>query len=95
LAQVAYHTVGTTISGGENIFGFFTNKDAATSEDLTIVRDIGTSILGGGSASSMAFPTTPNGLYPDGLDVITICATAIQSATNTLNARISWTESQA
>ena len=92
LAQIAYHTATSTISGGESIYGFFTSKDSATSQDLNLVRDIGTSILGGGTASACS--TTPANLYPDGPDVITICATAIGSATNTINARLSWTEAQ-
>lgn len=93
LAQVAYHANTATITGGESIYGFFTSKDSATSQDLNQVRDIGNSILGGGT--SLTCPTTPANMYPDGPDIITICATAITSATNTLNARISWTEAQA
>jgi hypothetical protein len=93
LAQIAFHTGTTTISGGESIYGFFSNKDSATSQDLNQVRDIGNSILGGGI--SLSSPTTNNGMYPDGPDIITICATAIGGSTNTINARISWTEAQA
>ena len=93
LAQIAYHTATTTIAGGESIYGFFTNKDAATSQDLNQVRDIGNSILGGGT--TLTCPTTPANVYPDGPDIITVCATAITGSTNTINARISWTEAQA
>jgi hypothetical protein len=92
LAQVAYHAANTTISGGESIYGFFTTNAGATSQDLNQVRDIGNSILGG--ATSLNVPTTPAGLYPDGPDVITVCATALGS-TNSINARLSWTEAQA
>ena len=93
LAQIAFHTTTTTISGGESIYGFFTNKDSATSQDLNQVRDIGNSILGGGT--TLTASATNNNMYPDGPDVITICATAIGGSTNTINARLSWTEAQA
>lgn len=94
LAQVVYHTSGQTISGGEAIFGFFTSNSGAVTQDLSIVRDIGNSILGGGT-SNIA-PTTALNLYPDGPDIITVCCTNITSSTtNTINSRLSWTEAQA
>jgi len=92
LAQVAYHAANTAITGGESIYGFFTSNAGATSQDLNQVRDIGNSILGG--ATSLNVPTTPAGLYPDGPDVITVTAVAL-GGTNTINARLSWTEAQA
>ena len=94
LAQVAYHTTGTTISGGENVFAFYTNTPGVTAQDLTAVRDIGNSILGGGTTNTC--PTNASNLYPDGPDILTICATNITTTTtNSINARISWTEAQA
>jgi hypothetical protein len=94
LAQVAYHTGGQTITGGEAIFGFFTSNSGAVTQDLAIVRDIGTSVLGGGT--SLNVPTTVANLYPDGPDVLTVCCTNItNSSTNTINSRLSWTEAQA
>ena len=94
LAQVAYHTSGQTVSGGEQIFAFFTTTPGVTGQDLSAVRDIGNSILGGGTTT--AAPTTANNLYPDGPDIITICATNVTAVTtNSINARISWTEAQA
>jgi hypothetical protein len=95
LAQVCLHGAGTTISGGETIFSFFVSSGGSvTSQDLSIVRDLGNSILGGGS--SLTVPTTVNGVYPDGPDVVTICATNVTAVTtNSINARISWTEAQA
>ena len=94
LAQVAYHGSGATISGGEDIFGFYTNTPGVTAQDLQAVRDIGNSILGGGTNNTC--PTNATNLYPDGPDIITICATNITTiATNSINARISWTEAQA
>lgn len=92
LAQIAYHAVNATIVGGENIYGFFTNVTAATSQDLNLVRDIGTSILSGGT--SLTVPTTSANLYPDGPDQITICATPLVNSSS-IYARISWTEAQA
>ena len=95
LAQVALHPTNSAISGGENIYGFFTNNNAATSQDLNQVRDIGNSILGGGNTSSV-FSSTGTNIYPDGPDIITICATNVTPfATNAINTRISWTEAQA
>lgn len=95
LAQVAYHTVGTTVTGGETIFSFFVSSNGSvTTQDLNVVRDLGNSILGGGT--SLTVPTTVNGVYPDGPDIVTICATNVTAvATNSINARISWTEAQA
>jgi hypothetical protein len=94
LAQVAYHTGGQTIAGGEAIFGFFTSNSGAVTQDLSIVRDIGTSVLGGGT--SLNVPTTTANLYPDGPDVLTVCCTNITNQTsNTINSRLSWTEAQA
>jgi hypothetical protein len=94
LAQVAFHTSGQTCIGGESIFGFFTSNSGALAADLSQVRDIGNSILGGGIVNTC--PNTVANLYPDGPDVITVCATNITAtATNTINSRLSWTEAQA
>jgi hypothetical protein len=92
LAQIAYHTANVAVTGGESIYSFFTNVGAASTQDLSIVRDIGASILSGGG--SLTVPTTPAGVYPDGPDVLIIAATAF-GGTNSMNARISWTEAQA
>ena len=94
LAQVAFHTSGQTITGGEAVFGFFTTTPGVTSQDLSQVRDLGNSILGGGT--TLAVPTSFQNLYPDGPDVITVCATNVTAiTTNSINARINWTEAQA
>ena len=94
LAQVIYHTGGQTIAGGESIFGFFTSNTGALTQDLSIVRDIGNSILGGGN--TLAASSTPLNVFPDGPDIITICCTNITStATNSIHSRLSWTEAQA
>ena len=94
LSQVAFHTAGQTIIGGEDIFAFFTTTPGVTGYDLELIRDLGNSILGGGN--SLNVPTTNQNVYPDGPDMITVCATNVTAvATNSLNARISWTEAQA
>ena len=94
LSQVAFHTSGQTITGGEDIFAFFTTTPGVTAYPLELIRDLGNSILGGGN--SLNVPTSNMNVYPDGPDMITICATNITAvATNSINARISWTEAQA
>jgi hypothetical protein len=99
LSQYCVHAASTLIAGGESIFSFFTTTTGITQQDLSLVRDIGTSILGGGT--SLTVPTyvtgstNANGRYPDGPDIVTICCTAVSSATNSINSRVSWTEAQA
>jgi hypothetical protein len=96
LAQVAYHGAGATIQGGENVFGFYTNTPGVSAQDLSTVRDIGNSILGGGTTNTCPTLASALNLYPDGPDILTICATNITAVTtNSVNARISWTEAQA
>ena len=100
LAQIAFHSTGATgagntISGGENIYGFYTNTGQATSQDINQVRDLGNSIVGGGLTNNVPVGATGSyGFYPDGPDIVTICATPV-GATGSVNARISWTEAQA
>ena len=94
LAQVAFHSASTTISGGETMFSFFVSSNSVSTQDLTKVRDIGNSILGGGTTNTC--PTNATNLYPDGPDIITLCATNVTAVTtNSINARISWLEAQA
>jgi hypothetical protein len=83
----------STVYGGETIYGFFAASNNVTTQDLAKVRDLGTSILSGGT--SLIVPNTVNNLYPDGPDVVTLVATNIGAATNTINARLAWTEAQA
>ena len=94
LAQVAIHAAADTIVAGtgEQIFGFFTNSAGVTTQDLSTVRDLGNSILGGGT--TLSIPTTRLNRYPDGPDIVTLCAQPL-AATNSINARITWTEAQA
>jgi hypothetical protein len=92
LAQVCLHTGATTVTGGETVYSFFVTSGVNVKE-LTLVRDLGNCILGGGN--SLTVPTTVNNLYPDGPDIITVTATNVGAAATTINARISWTEAQA
>ena len=95
LAQVATHsaTGATTITGGESILSFFVYTPSVVQQDLTLVRDLGNSILGGGTSTTV--PTTASNLYPDGPDVVTVKVTSLTAATSAIAARISWTEAQA
>ena len=98
LSQISQHTPGTTISGGETIYAFYTTNGGGsnfdvTTADLGLVRDLGNSIIGGASVNTC--PTTANNLYPDGPDVVTIVARNIGVTTSNISARISWTEAQA
>jgi len=94
LAQYINHTAVTTVSGGETIYGFYLDTAGGanyttTQQELSLVRDLGSSILGGGqSAANTAF-------YPDGPDVVTIVAQNIGTTTASCAARLSWTEAQA
>jgi hypothetical protein len=84
LAQVAYHPLGTQISGGETIFSFYTDQgggfknNAVTTFDLTQVRDLGNSINGGGLSNTISL-ATKQGIYPDGPDIVTIVCSNISS----------------
>ena len=96
LAQIADHTGNCSINGGENIFGFYAVNAAGSTNfsiiqgDLTKLRDLGNSILGGGITN---VPNT--NVYPDGPDVVTIAAQNIGTTVANISARISWTEAQA
>jgi len=92
LTQVCLHTGTTTVTGGESIYSFLVGS-GTVGKELTLVRDLGNSILGGGN--SLTAPTTTNNIYPDGPDLITITARNVGVAATTVSARISWTEAQA
>jgi hypothetical protein len=88
LAQVAdYGATTTTITGGDITGGFFVNT--TTSIDLSNVRDLGNSVLGGGTT------TTNTQIYPDGPDTLHIMVRNLSAVTATVYARLSWTEAQA
>jgi hypothetical protein len=96
LAQYINHTPGTTVSGGEVIYGFYLNTTGVatqfntTQQDLNLVRDLGTSILSGGNSN-----LSNVNIYPDGPDMITVVATNIGPVVANINCRMSWTEAQA
>jgi hypothetical protein len=94
LAQFISHTAATTVSGGEAIYAFYLNTAGGTnytttSVELDLVRDLGTSILSGGTANAAV------AIYPDGPDVLTIVARNIDTAPRGIQARYSWNEAQA
>ena len=88
LAQIADHGTGSvTIAGGEVSAGLFvTGTDRL---DLSGVRDLGNSILGGGTT------TANTQIYPDGPDIMTIVVTNLGASSVNVLGRISWTEAQA
>jgi hypothetical protein len=95
LAQVCYHAAGTSISGGESIASLYTNtaggaQYTVTTVDLAKARDLGNSILGGGTTLN-----ANSGYFPDGPDMLTLVARNIDSAGKNIIARVSWTEAQA
>jgi hypothetical protein len=89
LSQIASYAGGSTIiSGGEVIAGFFVGS-GANSIDLSQVRDLGNSILGGGGT------TSNTQIYPDGPDTLTIVVQNLSAASANVFGRLSWTEAQA
>ena len=89
LAQIADYAGGsTTVSGGEVTAGFWVSGTGSI--DISNVRDLGNSVLGGGGANSNTQ------IYPDGPDVLTIVATNYTpSIPVSLQGRLGWTEAQA
>ena len=93
LAQIAVNgATGTTatITGGESLAAAYVPIGINTL-DLSNVRDLGNSILGGGVNNTV--PITQAGLYPDGPDILYVVATTTGSST--IQARLSWKEAQA
>jgi len=93
LTQVCFHGAARTITGGEIVGGFYVNSGGATfgtsTYDLSKIRDLSNSILGGGAA------TVNTQFYPDGPDVLTIMVQALTTGTSNVFGRLSWTEAQA
>ena len=88
LAQVASYAGGSTsVAGGEVAGGFFVQGTDRL--DLSTVRDLGNSILGGGG------PNSNTQIYPDGPDTMTILVRNLGAASATVFARLGWTEAQA
>ena len=90
LAQIADYAgiTTTTVTGGEVTAGFFVGS-GANSIDLSQVRDLGNSIIGGGGT------TANTQIYPDGPDTLTIVVTNLTATNCNVFGRLSWTEAQA
>ena len=96
LAQYINHSAATRVEGGEVIYGFYLNTTGiaaqfnTTQQDLNLVRDLGTSILSGGSSTLSNVD-----IYPNGPDMVTVVAQNIGPINANINCRMSWTEAQA
>jgi hypothetical protein len=88
LAQIADYAGGTTtITGGEVTGGFL--SQGTDRQDLTLLRDLGNSIMGGGTTLAN------QQIFPNGPDVLTFLVTNLSGASITVAGRISWKEAQA
>ena len=92
LAQVALHANTNTMSSGEPIFTFIAPAGGVSSQDLSKLRDLGNSILGGGN--TLNYPTTDINKYPDGPDIMTVAVVPL-AANAAVTARMNWSEAQA
>lgn len=92
LTQYASHANNSIVTGGETIYTFFAPAGGVNSQDLNTIRDLGTSVLGGGTNSLVS--NVPQSIYPDGPDILTVCITALSGAATAVT-RLSWTEAQA
>jgi hypothetical protein len=91
--------IGAQVFGGEVIYGFYAGA-GVSSYDLSKVKEISNSILGGGTdVFSSAQPPNPNGMFPDGPEVLAfrVKNITVGSGQNdkAIDIRISWTEAQA
>lgn len=93
LAQIALNTNAITVTGGESVYAGYTNPTGVTRLDLTGVRDLGNSILGGGTSNVV--PTTQSNFYPDGPDILYVVAIPLTATSSTIVARLGWEEAQA
>jgi hypothetical protein len=93
LAQIAVNTNSVSVFGGESVAAAYCQANGVTTLDLSQVRDLGNSILGGGTSNTV--PTAQSGFYPDGPDILYIVAQAISATGGTILARLSWKEAQA
>jgi len=93
LAQVAVNTSNTaTITGGESVTALYAS--GVTTLDLSAVRDLGNSILGGGTSNTV--PTGIAGFYPDGPDILYVVVSNNTGGSVTLSGvRLNWKEAQA
>lgn len=93
LAQIAVNTSNTaTITGGESVTALYAS--GVSTLDLVNVRDLGNSILGGGTSNTV--PTGQAGFYPDGPDILYVVVSNNTGAAVTLSGvRLNWKEAQA
>ena len=89
LSQIADYsdTEDTIILGGEITGGFY--SQGTSSIDLGTVRDLGNSVLGGGTSFANA------NVYPDGPDVLSIVVTNLSDTDIDVTGLLSWKEAQA
>jgi len=92
LAQYSTHGPAALIYGGESIWTGFVPANNTDAQDLVKLRDIGNSILGGGTTNAVS--NTSLQIYPDGPDILTLCITPLGGSAN-VAARFSWSEAQA
>ena len=93
LAQIAINTNAVNVTGGESVAASFCAAGTVSNLDLSQVRDLGNSILGGGTSNTV--PTSQSGFYPDGPDILYVVAQAVSATPGTILARLSWKEAQA
>ena len=93
LAQIAVNTNAVSVFGGESVAAAYCQANSVSTLDLSQVRDLGNSILGGGTSNTV--PTSQAGFYPDGPDILYIVAQAVSATGGTILARLSWKEAQA
>jgi hypothetical protein len=88
LAQIAdFSARDIPIFGGEVVAGYYVSGTGSL--DLSLVRELGNSVLGGGSKK------VNEQIYPDGPDVLTIIVTNVGAGSSAILGRLSWTEAQA
>jgi hypothetical protein len=88
IADYAGNSNNTIILGGEQTGGFYVQGTSAI--DLGSIRELGNSILGGGSVAANT------SIYPDGPDVLSVVVTNL-NATDSVDVfgRLGWFEAQA
>ena len=95
LAQYAVLGTNSEITGGEVIFGFYSDN-GVSSYDLKDVKEISNSILGGGSDQYLnTSAPDPTGIFPDGPEVLAIRVRNLTNGNKNIDARFSWKEAQA
>jgi len=103
LAQYAILNPNAELVGGEVIFGFYAEGSAlgaSSSYDLTDVKEVSNSILGGGvDQLIVASGANPTGVFPDGPEVLAVRVTNLGggfgNTSGSIDALFSWTEAQA